>query len=284
MEVMIIEFDGRNKNTPYLVAVAYQPSPYESDKLLWLENFETLLCEVTTKWDGITIITGDINVDLIGEQKESTKHYKNILHSFNLHQHITKPTKKSKSLIGHICSNVPNKLIYNDIIYTDEIGDDDTPFVILNIKKKRYEPRYKYIRDERKVDMNQYVNDFSKLPLSLVYGLEEPEDPISTLNKDFTDCLESHAPTGRVKLTRPIAPWMKDPTIVSDRQKLELPRIKSRDSENPKEHEKYLEDKKQYKKTIKDKKNSFLRKALSSKNPKTVWNAIDRILKIQQKE
>ena len=67
--------------------------------------------------------------------------------------------------------------------------------------------------------MNQYVNDFSKLPLSLVYGFKEPEDQTSTLNKLFTDYLESHAPTRRVKLTRPNAPWMKDPTIVSDHQK-----------------------------------------------------------------
>ena len=76
---------GSNKNSPYLVEVAYQPSPYESDKLLWLENLETLLSEVTTRWDGVIIITGDINIDFIGEQKESTKRYKNILHSFNLH-------------------------------------------------------------------------------------------------------------------------------------------------------------------------------------------------------
>ena len=81
--------------------------------------------------------------------------------------------------------------------------------------------------------MNQYVNDYSKLPLSS-FGLEEPEDQISTLNKLFTDCLESHAPTRRVKLTRPITPWMKDPTFVSDRQQLELSRIKSSDSKNPK--------------------------------------------------
>ena len=213
---MFIELHGLAKNTPYLVAVAYQSSPYESDKLLRLENFETLLSEVTTKWDGVTIITGDINIDLTGEQKESTKRYKNILHSFNLHQHITKPTRKGKSLIDHNCSNVPNKLIHNNAIYTDEISDHDTPFAISNIKKERYEPRYKYIRDERKVDMNQYVNDFSKLPLSLVYRFEEREDQISTLNKIFTYCLESHAPTRRVKLTRPIAPWMIDPTIVSD--------------------------------------------------------------------
>ena len=64
---MFIELHDRNKNTPYLVAVAYQPSIYESDKLLRMENFETLLSEVTTKWDGVIIITGDINIDLIGE-------------------------------------------------------------------------------------------------------------------------------------------------------------------------------------------------------------------------
>ena len=110
--------------------------------------------------------------------------------------------------------------------------------------------------------MNQYVDDFSK-----------PEDQVSILNKLLNDCLESHAPTRRVKLTRPIAPWMKDPTIVSDRQRLELSRIKSRDSKISKEHQKYLEEK-----AIQDKKNSFFCKALSSKNPKIVWNSAARIL------
>ena len=124
---------------------------------------------------------------------------------------------------------------------TDEISDHNTPFVILNIKKERYEPRYKYISDERKVDMNQYVNDLSKLPVSLVYGFWEWEDQISILNKFLSDCLESHTLTGWVELNHPITPWMKDPTIVSDHQKVELSQIKSRDSKNPKEHQKYLE-------------------------------------------
>ena len=80
MEVTFIELHGRNKNTLYLVEVVYQLSPYESVKLLWLENFETLLSEVTSKWDGVIIITGDINIDLIVEPKESTKRYKNVIH------------------------------------------------------------------------------------------------------------------------------------------------------------------------------------------------------------
>ena len=90
---------------------------------------------MTTEWYGVIIITGDINIDLIGDQKESTKRYKNMLHSFNLHHYITKPTRKDKSLIDNICSNVPKKLIHNDVIYTDEISDHVTRFVIVNIKK-----------------------------------------------------------------------------------------------------------------------------------------------------
>ena len=53
--------------------------------------------------------------------------------------------------------------------------------------------------------------------------------------KHFTDCIESHAPTSRLKLTHPIAPWMKKLTIVSDHQKLELSRIELCDS---KKHQK----------------------------------------------
>ena len=47
MKVMFIKIHSLYKNIPYLVALAYQPSPYESNKLLWLENFETLLSEMT---------------------------------------------------------------------------------------------------------------------------------------------------------------------------------------------------------------------------------------------
>ena len=51
------------------MAVAYQPNPYELDKLLWLENFEILFSELTTMWDGVTIKTGDINIIILENKK-----------------------------------------------------------------------------------------------------------------------------------------------------------------------------------------------------------------------
>ena len=64
---------------------------------------------------------------LLGEPKESTRRYKNLLHTFSLHQHITKATRKYKTLIDHISSNMNNKLLHTDVLMTDEFSDHDTP-------------------------------------------------------------------------------------------------------------------------------------------------------------
>ena len=92
-------------------------------------SFETTIAEIPSKWNGVIIIipTGDMNIDVLGQEKESTKRYKDILNSYNLYQHVTKPTRKGKTLIDHNINNIPNKVNHNDVIPTDEINDHDTP-------------------------------------------------------------------------------------------------------------------------------------------------------------
>ena len=92
----------------------------------------------------------------------------------------------------------------------------------------------------------------------ILYGFKEPKDQISTLNKLFADSLESYAPTHRVKLTHHIVSWMKDPTIVSDRQKLELPQIKSRNSKTQKNIKNIWKIKSNTRKLVKIKRTNFL--------------------------
>ena len=72
------------------------------------------------KWKGVFSVTGDFNIDLLGEE-ESTQRYKNLLHTFSLCQHITKATRKNKTLIDHISSNMKNKLLQTDILMTNEM-------------------------------------------------------------------------------------------------------------------------------------------------------------------
>ena len=103
---------------------------------------------------------------------------------------MTKPTRKGKTLIDHICSNIPNKLTHGDVIYTDEISDHDCPYTIFGIEKERFETRYKYIRIEKNLNMNNYISD--KLPTNLVYAFDEPDDQIDVLNNLINQCIYRH--------------------------------------------------------------------------------------------
>ena len=156
----MVEFRGRNKNIPTLVCAAYQPSSIEVENLEWLKKFEQFLANIYTTWNGVLIVTGDFIFNLLSHQNESTNRYKNILHTFSLQQHVTKPTRKGKTLINHISSNISTKLIHCNVISTDEISDHDEPYAMFNIKRERFQKQYKFGRDEKNLDMNNYKLDF----------------------------------------------------------------------------------------------------------------------------
>ena len=106
------------------------------------------------------------------------------------------------------------RVIHHDILKTEEISDPGTPYVIFNIKKEKYEPSYKFIRNEKSLVMENYVTDFQQLTLNWVYLFDDPDDQVAMLNKLITGCINIHEPSKRVKITRPIAPWMHDPKIL----------------------------------------------------------------------
>ena len=165
--------------------------------------------------------------------------YKDILHSFSLRQHIISPTRKSKTLIDHVISTVPDRVIHHDVLNTEEISDHDTPSVIFNIKKEKYELRYTFIRNDESLVMEYYAADFQQLLLNLVYSFVDPDDQVAMLRKLITDCINIHAPLKRVKLTRPLAPWMHDPKFVKLQKELASQRETYRNQEPSINHKNY---------------------------------------------
>ena len=87
-----------------------------------------------------------------------------------------------------------NKLLHTDVLMTDEVSDPNTPYGIFNIKKEHYETRYKYIRNGKDLNVNDYVAYFKLLPTSILFGFRDPNDQIAKLNKLITDCITDHAP------------------------------------------------------------------------------------------
>ena len=185
------------------------------------------------------IIAGDFDINLNSDSGESTQRYKQILNTFSLKQHINKPTWKNKTPFDHICSNISTKVVHSDALHTHEISDHGLPYDILNVKKERYEQRYKYIRSENNIDINSYVSDFRELPLNLVYAFDEPDDQVTILNKLVFNCIEKYAPIKRVRLTRPVAPWMKEESIVNLKTPLEHHRHKASVSKEENDRKNY---------------------------------------------
>ena len=124
--------------------------------------------------------------------------------------------------------------------------------------------------------MNNYIDDFTNLPFSLIDMFDDPEDQRYVLNNLILSCIDEHAPLKKVMFTRPPAPWMKDEKIRSVKIKLERLRT---DMKTCDVKQQYQDARNHLKRTIKHKKRTFYQKALSCNRSKDVWQTIHKILK-----
>ena len=111
--------------------MAYQPCSNKARKLGCPDKFEVLLANVYATWNGALIVN-----------QESVERCNNILYTISLKQHVTNETRKGKTLIDHISSNISSKLIHCEVTNTDEIYDHDTPYTLFYIKKERFVRQY----------------------------------------------------------------------------------------------------------------------------------------------
>ena len=169
----------------------------------WLDTLEDLLSELVCSWDGMLLLAGDVNIDMLKQNNLDVKCYTEVLDSLNLEQVITKATrttKSSKTLIDHIITNLPQLITYSNVLPCPLVSDHDAPYITVNVRVTRYESRYKYIRNKKQFDETSYVDDFAALPFEIVYAFEDPDDQISASNTMVLECLDRHAPLRRTKL------------------------------------------------------------------------------------
>lgn len=111
-----------------------------------------LFSQLSVLWDGLVVVTGDMNIDMFKSECPNTKKYTEMLETLNLYQHVTHPTRSipvSSSLIDHIISNIPNRITYCNVLPCPTISDHDGPYACINIRVSRFQPRFKMLRNER---------------------------------------------------------------------------------------------------------------------------------------
>ena len=266
-----------SRKVSFLVGVCYQPSSVPADKELWIDKMDLLLSHITTSWEGAIIITGDTNINTRNNNSQVTTRYIQTLNNHGLQQHIDQPTRNGNKIIDHIASNLDHILAKN-VLPCDEISDHDAPYVIIDIRKQRFVPRFKYIRRENNIDISAFKRDIERLPLNLVYAVECPEEKLNIFNELIVSCLNEHAPLMNTKITRPPAPWLKDLNINMLQKERNILRKKAHETHSDTDWKLFREKRNDLKKHIKVCKRNCYVSALSSKRPKEVWSTIHRIL------
>ena len=90
--------------------------------------------------------------------------------------------------------------------------------------------------------------------------------------------LEEHAQLKRIRVTRQLAPWMRDLNIVSLKDDFRHIRYQCYQTNKGDDWQSFRKSRNELKSKIKSTKKSFYRKALSPKRPKDIWTTIHRIL------
>ena len=92
MEHLWLEIQGRNKNSRLLIGTIYRSTRILTTQQ-WLTQMENMFSDFSTSWDGLLIITGDLNIDILKPNAPLTKQYIDLLYclyTFNLTQHVEK--------------------------------------------------------------------------------------------------------------------------------------------------------------------------------------------------
>jgi endonuclease/exonuclease/phosphatase family metal-dependent hydrolase len=114
----------------------------------WLGKAEHLISQLSINWDGLLMITGDFNIDLLKPEQLMVRRYTNMLDSFNLQQLVQIPTHvtpKSKTLIDHIITNMPSRITYTSVLPCPTVSDHDAPYACVNVRVTCFQPRFKLI-------------------------------------------------------------------------------------------------------------------------------------------
>ena len=64
------------------------------------------------------------------------------------------------------------------VIPTSIVSDHDAPFACINVCVNRYQPRYKYIRNMKIFDEQEFISDLDSLPLNIVYSSDDPDEQL----------------------------------------------------------------------------------------------------------
>ena len=273
-----MQLDVRGNNKCYSLYPLYRPEPNNETISKFLEEFSTLLEEISVVPQDIVIL-GDFNIHIDVDNSTSAK-FNDIITAFDLVQHVLEPTHES----GHILDLVISKP--NDFVSGVQLGEyfSDHKAITFNIKSQKLPSRKQLVksRNYRNMDTNAFISDITRFLSNI-----QPSTSICELVKlvalyenVLVDLIDKYAPIKtRLVINRPKAPWMNEEILKEKKIKRKCER-KWRATKLPQDKEIFKVQKKKYDRLLRDAHTRYLSSLVidNAKDPKSLFKIINEFL------
>ena len=108
-------------------------------------------------------------------------------------------------------------------------------------------------------------------PLAVIYYSDDPDEQLETLNTLVSECLERDGPLRKVRVTRPPAPWMKDPLIKEFQKKRDSARFTDHQTSTDAAWHECRSVRNKLKSAIRTARKAFIEIAFYSNKSREVW-------------
>jgi hypothetical protein len=219
-----IQHESFNKDLT-LCNIYRPPRSRNADIDLFLEDFAPVIASLSSNSNNVALC-GDLNIDLLQiDHRLKFNEYFDMYVTNGFKSNITLPTRFSErnaTLIDHIFSKLNNTAKSKSGIIYSKISDH-LPCVFLVSFKKRFEPRPKKVKVQKKNEecFNAFYTEIATHDFWSGMSLDINEDPTNnynTFNCTLTDLVAKHFPIKTVKFNKykhKCSPWITNGILKS---------------------------------------------------------------------
>ena len=205
----------------YTAVLVYHPPPTRSNKstaTLFIDELSTLLSDITML-KGKLLLLGDFNIHVDNKDDALTKKLDDLLETFSLIQHVSKPTySKSGHILDLLITRASEECIKNIKIINPGLSDHNAVMFEFPTTKPPFPRKSVSCRKYRSIDLEKFKADIDNSILSCPTS-NDPDELVQQFHQTLTSLLDQHAPLkSRTIIVRPRALWFNE-DIAQSRQR-----------------------------------------------------------------
>jgi hypothetical protein len=260
-------------SSSFRLIVLYRPpsSPLAS----FFEEFESLL-ELYAASSTDIVITGDFNIHVNTSNHHSNR-LSEILHTFNLKQLISFPTHSSGHTLDLLITHSSSNLVSFAFPQDNCISDHLSVIAQLDIPKSKTSKTTFTYRPLKSIDTDLFSNDIKSAFSN--YASLDINSLVTLYNSTLSSLLDKHAPERTITCSpRSSNPWFSSTLLIEKRRKRRLERL-WRKTGKTSDRLAFRKQCHAFNHLLQKSQSDYYKSLVSnSTDPKSLWNAIGKIL------